>query len=182
MGQPKALLRVEGVSFIENIVTALRSSKVGEIVVVLGHNADQLRSKISHLPVTVIINREYKEGQLSSLAAALRFLESKENVDGILLHLVDHPFLSPALVDLMIDRFYESKKLIIVPRHQGKRGHPVIFARSLFPELLAAPANLGAKTVVNAHRKDALEIDTENEGVTIDIDTPEEYRRHVRGD
>jgi len=184
MGRPKALLPLEGVSFIERIVGALRSTKVGKIIVVLGHNDDEMKAKVSHLPVTIVINRRYKEGQLSSLLAAVRAVEAENKasqVDGILVHLVDHPFLSSALVDLMIERFYESKKLIVVPRYRSKRGHPVIFSRSLFPELLAASPKLGAKAVVNAHREDTLEIDTENEGVTIDIDTPEEYRRHVKG-
>jgi molybdenum cofactor cytidylyltransferase len=67
-----------------------------------------------------------------------------------------------------------------VPRYQGRRGHPVIFSSALFAELLAAPLDQGAKTVVHAHRDETLEIDTEDEGVTIDIDTPEEYRQHVK--
>jgi molybdenum cofactor cytidylyltransferase len=79
----------------------------------------------------------------------------------------------------MIDRFYETKKLIVVPRYQNRRGHPVIFSRALFAELLAAPLDQGAKAVVHAHRDETLEIDTNDEGAIIDIDTPEEYRTHV---
>jgi molybdenum cofactor cytidylyltransferase len=83
---------------------------------------------------------------------------------------------------LMIDRFYQTKKLIVVPRYGERRGHPVIFSRSIFPELLAAPLEEGAKTVVRAHRGETLELVTNDKGVTIDIDTPEEYRKHVEGD
>jgi molybdenum cofactor cytidylyltransferase len=68
----------------------------------------------------------------------------------------------------------------VVPTYGGRRGHPVIFSRSLFSEILAAPLNQGAKAVVYAHRDDTLEIPTSYEGVTIDIDTPEEYRRNVK--
>jgi len=67
-----------------------------------------------------------------------------------------------------------------VPRYHGRRGHPVIFSRSLFSELQDTPLDQGAKAVVHAHQKDTLEIDTEDEGVTIDIDTPEEYRQFVK--
>jgi molybdenum cofactor cytidylyltransferase len=70
----------------------------------------------------------------------------------------------------------------VVPRYGERRGHPVIFSRSIFPELLAAPPEEGAKTVVHAHRSETLELVTEDKGVTIDIDTPEEYRKHVEGD
>ena len=66
-------------------------------------------------------------------------------------------------------------------RATGKRGHPVIFSRALFDELLRAPLDQGAKAVVNAHRQDTLEIDTDDMGITLDIDTPELYRQHVKG-
>ena len=184
MGRPKALLPIDGVRFVEKIVAALESTDVENIIVVLGHNAEEMRQKISDLPVTILVNHDYKQGQLSSLQVAIRHLESSSDgspVDGILVHLVDHPYISATLVDLMIDRFYETKKLIVVPRFQGRRGHPVIFAHALFPELLAAGTDQGAKPVVHAHRDDTLEIDTEDEGVLIDIDTPEEYRLHVKG-
>ena len=183
MGRPKALLPIEGVRFIEKIVTSLKSSKVGDILVVLGHNAEEMRRKIADLSIEVVINSDYKRGQLSSLVAAIRSFDSSpdaENIDGILVHLVDHPYINPTLVNLMIDRFYETKKLIVVPRHRGRRGHPVIFSRALFSELLDAPLDQGAKAVVHAHRKDTLEIETEDEGITIDIDTPEEYRQLIK--
>jgi molybdenum cofactor cytidylyltransferase len=178
MGRPKALLPMAGATFIEGIFSALKASKVGKIIVVLGHNADEIRAKIDRLAVNVIVNRDYAKGQLSSLIAALRSLDEK-NIDGALVHLVDHPFLSASLVDQMIDRFYASKKSIVVPTHHGKRGHPVLFSSRLFPELLSAPLDQGAKAVVQAHRDETLEIETDDEGVTLDIDTPEDYRRHV---
>ena len=183
MGRPKALLPIDGVRFIEKIVSSFQSTKVGKILVVLGHNAEEMRQKIADLPVLIVVNNEYKKGQMSSLVAAIRDIQSRQfsaELDGILVHLVDHPYVNPILVDVMIDRFYESKKLIVVPRYHGRRGHPVIFSRSLFSELLNAALDQGAKTVVHAHQKDTLEIDTEDEGVTIDIDTPEEYRQFVK--
>ena len=134
MGRPKALLPIDGVRFVEKIVAALKSTGVGNIIVVLGHHAEEMRQKIGDLPVTILVNHDYKQGQLSSLQVAIRHLESSSDgspMDGILVHLVDHPYISATLVDLMIDRFYETKKLIVVPRFQGRRGHPVIFARAL---------------------------------------------------
>jgi molybdenum cofactor cytidylyltransferase len=184
MGQPKALLPVDGIRFIEKITRALQATKVEKIVVVLGHNARDMREKIADLPVTILVNENYNHGQLSSLLVAIRGLESRNpggEIEGILVHLVDHPYLSASLVDLMIDRFRESKKLIVVPRYQGRRGHPVILSRALFPELLKTPLDQGAKAVVHAHRAETLEIDTEDEGVIVDIDTPEEYKKHVKG-
>jgi molybdenum cofactor cytidylyltransferase len=180
MGRPKALLPIDGETFIERIVAALKQTRVGKIIVILGHNASELQPKISHLPVEILINTDYKLGQLSSLQLAVRHLQLDHDCDGMLVHLVDHPYLTPALVQEMIRRFYETKKRIIVPKFHGKRGHPVIFSRELFAELLSAPVDQGAKAVVNAHRADTLEIETEEAGIALDIDTPELYQQHVR--
>jgi len=180
MGRPKALLPIDGQTFIERIVAALKQTKVGKIIVILGHNARELQSKISHLPVEILINTDYKLGQLSSLQLAVRNLQPDLDCDGMLVHLVDHPYLAPALVEEMIRRFYETKKRIIVPKFHGKRGHPVIFSNALFDEILSAPMEEGAKAVVNAHRPETLEIETEEEGIAVDIDTPELYQQHVR--
>jgi len=182
MGSPKALLPISGVPFIEEIVRALKGTKIDRIIVVLGHHAEEIQKRIAHLPVTFVVNRDYAKGQLSSLIVAIRSLAAEkttEKIDGVLVHLVDHPFISPALVDHMIDRFYETKKLIVIPRCGGRRGHPVIFSSRLFPELLSAPLEKGAKVVVHAHRDETLEIETDFAGVTIDIDTPEEYRQYL---
>jgi len=181
MGRPKALLNIEGERFIERIVGVLKRTRASRIVVVLGHNADEMRRQMAHLPVEIVINPDYRQGQLSSLQAAIRLIEDDAAVDGILVHLVDHPYIDAALVDVMIERFDASKKPIIVPRHRGRRGHPVIFSRALFGELLTAPLDRGAKAVVEAHAADILEIDTDEEGITLDIDTPELYRQHVKG-
>ena len=180
MGRPKAFLPVEGVTFIERIVRTLERTKVERICVVLGYNAPEMLKRIEYLPVEPVINPDYARGQLSSLHAGIRALEGRD-VDGLLLHLVDHPFIDKTLVDHMIDQFYESQKLIVVPRCGDRRGHPVIFSKQLFPEFLAASVEEGAKPVVDAHREDSLEIKTDQAGVLIDIDTPEEYSKHVTG-
>jgi molybdenum cofactor cytidylyltransferase len=182
MGRPKALLPIDGRTFIEKIVGALKKSSVGKVIVILGHNADEMKRRIEHLPVEILVNPDYKLGQLSSLQVAIRRVEADADCDGMLVHLVDHPYIDVKLVDNMIERFHASGKLIIVPRYGGKRGHPVIFSHELFGELLAAPLDQGAKAVVNAHRDDTLEIDTQDSGVTVDIDTPELYRQHVKGE
>ena len=182
MGRPKALLPIDGRTFIEKIVAALKKSSVAKVMVVLGHNADEMIQRIEHLPVEILVNPDYKLGQLSSLQVAVRRLEREPDCDGMLVHLVDHPYVNTELVQTMIKRYEDTGKLIVVPRYNGKRGHPVIFSRKLFSELLAAPVDQGAKAVVNAHRDDTLEIDTEAEGVTVDIDTPELYRQHVKGE
>ena len=181
MGRPKALLPVAGVPFIERIVRSLERTCVDRTLVVLGHNADAMREAVAYLGVETVVNPDYARGQLSSLQTAIRALDG-EPVEAILVHLVDHPFIESGLVDRMIERFREEGKLIVVPRFAGRRGHPVLFSGKLFPEFLAAPPETGAKPVVRGHPDETLELETGEEGVLIDIDTPEEYRKHVRSD
>lgn len=181
MGSPKALLPFAGVTFLEHIVSSLVQTKVGKIIVVLGHRAEEIRSKVAHLPVTWVVNNDYAKGQLSSLVAAVRRLaeDGDWEVDGMLVHLVDHPLISLELVDQMIARFYESKKLVVLPRYKGRRGHPVIFSKDLFAEIVSTPLEQGAKGVVHAHRADTLEVETDEAGITVDVDTQDEYRKLV---
>lgn len=179
MGRPKALLPVDGVPFIERIVRALEGTEVDRTLVVLGHNAEAMRDAIAYLGVDTVVNPDYARGQLSSLHTAIRTLEG-EPVEAILVHLVDHPFIESRLVDRMIERFRAEEKLIVVPRFNGRRGHPVLFSSKLFPEFLAASLDTGAKPVVRGHPEETLELDTEEAGILVDIDTPEEYRKHVK--
>src|SRR3989338_11228230 len=87
MGSPKALLPISGMPFIEEIVRALKGTKVDDIIVVVGHHAAEIQERIAHLPITVVVNEDYKKGQLSSLVAALRSLQSRTDsakIDGLL--------------------------------------------------------------------------------------------------
>src|SRR5581483_7774753 len=115
MGRPKALLPIAGETFIGRIVAALKQTQAGRIIVVLGHNSDDLAAAIRPLGVEILVNTDYKLGQLSSLQVAVRSLQGDETCDGMLLHLVDHPYIDAALVDRMIARFYESKKASAAP-------------------------------------------------------------------
>ena len=181
MGSPKALLPVEGVPFIERIVRSLERADVDKTLVVLGYNADAMREAIAYLGVDTVVNPDYARGQLSSLQTAIRALDG-EPVEAILVHLVDHPFIESEVVNRMIGAFRAQGKLIVVPRFAGRRGHPVLFSSRLFPEFLATPLETGAKPVVRGHPEETLELETGEEGILIDIDTPEEYRKHVRSE
>jgi molybdenum cofactor cytidylyltransferase len=129
-----------------------------------------------------VINHDWELGQLSSIQAAVRHLQAaREETDGFMLFLVDHPLISTALVDRLAGEFYRSGKAIVLPTFRGKRGHPVIFARRLYDELLAAPLDKGARTVVWAHAQEVLEVPTEEEGVVMNLNDPEKLRSVLGG-
>ena len=180
MGSPKALLDYQGHPFLEHLLEATRHPKIGLTRVVLGANAENICKKLKLDPAAVIVNREWKKGQLSSIQAALRSLPSRET-DGILLCLIDHPLISAALVGELIHQFYESGKLIVIPTYNSKRGHPIIFSSALYGELLEAPPEVGARAVVWNHRDDVLEMPTEEQGVVLNLNDPDTLQRAISG-
>ena len=111
MGRPKALLPIEGQKFIERIVGAIRAKPGRSNHRCLGSPCRSIapaRSSICRSRSS--INPDYKSGQLSSLQAAIRHIEKRDRCDGMLVHLVDHPYIDVALVERMIERFYRNKK------------------------------------------------------------------------
>ena len=175
MGSPKALVPYRGSTFLEHLVNVTVQPRIGARRIVLGAHAE-LIAKAIHLPAgEIVINEEWEKGQLSSLQTALRSLPAA--TDGILLCLVDHPLISAMLVRDLIDRFYSAKKPIVVPCHQGRRGHPVIFSSSLYEELLHAPLESGARTVVRAHADEVEELSTEEEGCVLNINDPDALQK-----
>ncbi len=179
MGQPKALLPVFGTTFLQNIVNQIRNSRLVDFKIVLGHRPDTILDRLPHLKSSAVINSRYKEGQLSSLQAGIRSLESG-NPDGLMLFLVDHPFVESALIDELLSCFADGNHPIVIPAFQGRRGHPVIFAKALFPELLAACPTEGAIAVVRQHRRQICHLEWKSDEILIDVDTPQTYQRFVQ--
>jgi len=174
MGMPKPLLRFGGMTFLERIISVLRHSDVDGTTVVLGARADTIRASVNLSGVDVVINENYLKGQLSSLIKGLWSLS--DDADAIVLCLVDNPFITTATVNRLIGAFNEARRPIVLPVFNGRRGHPALFARSLFDELANAPQEKGARHVVTSNEDKILEVDVPDRGVLMSIDTPDDYR------
>lgn len=183
MGRPKALLPIgpKGESFLQRIARVLREGGAEEVIVVLGRDADLVRAAMPLAPheMRLIDNKNYEQGQLSSLLTGLRAAD-RPGVRAVLVTLVDVPLVSAETVRTLLDAYHRAGGAPIVrPTKQGRHGHPVIFDRALFQELRHADAATGARSVVHRHRTDMLEVEITDEGSFIDIDTPEDYERLV---
>lgn len=176
MGMPKPLLRFGATTFLEQIVGVLHTGDVGGITVVLGAQAETIRESTDLSAAHVIVNENWQEGQLSSLAAGLRSVP--DETGAVLLCLVDNPFVTADVVGRITEAFGRTRKPIVVPVVDGRRGHPTLFARSVFEELLHASPDEGARSVVNADRARVLEVEIPDRAILARIDTPEDYRSH----
>jgi molybdenum cofactor cytidylyltransferase len=94
--------------------------------------------------------------------------------------LIDHPLISAALVQDLIEQFYKSKKPIVLPLYENRRGHPVIFSSVLYDELLRAPQETGARAVVWAHTGEVEEVPTNEEGCVLNLNDPETLNRAIQ--
>jgi molybdenum cofactor cytidylyltransferase len=181
MGTPKALVTLRGKSFLAHLLEAAQHPKIGLLRVVLGSGDEEIRRALNLPAEIVVLNPDWQRGQLSSIQAAVRALAADpigNALDGILLCPVDHPLVSRALVAALVAAFYsDAKPPIVVPTFRARRGHPVIFARSLFPELLVAPEDEGARAIVWTHAAEVAEVPTDEEGVVLNLNDPDALRR-----
>jgi molybdenum cofactor cytidylyltransferase len=176
MGRDKALLTYRGKTFLETIVGTLREAGIERIAVVLGHHAEEIQRAVQLPGVEVVVNAAYRLGQTSSLQAGLRTLDAPE-LEAVVLCLVDHPTVSAATVRQLVGSFRASSAPIVIPTHQGQRGHPVVISRALFPELLSLGPAEGANTVIRRHRAATQFVDVGDPGILLDVDAPESFRR-----
>ncbi|MDE3170689.1 MAG: nucleotidyltransferase family protein [Acidobacteriota bacterium] len=176
MGTPKALLRLSGKTFAEHLLEVIGHPRIGIRRVVAGAHAEEIASSLQPVNAEMVVNSEWRQGQLSSIQAAIRSLPQGQT-SGLVLCPVDHPLVSAKLIAQLIEAFDSSGKLIVLPTFGGRRGHPLIFRASLYPELLAASAKIGARQVVWAHAAAVLEIATDEEGVVLNLNDPAALKR-----
>jgi molybdenum cofactor cytidylyltransferase len=185
MGRTKALLSVgsSGETFLHRIIRVLREGGADAVVVVIGGDAAAVRASLPRddAQISAVENPRYEEGQLSSLLIGLAAVEQRhENVEAVMMTLVDLPLISAATVRAVRDAFLANPGAPLVrPRRGGRHGHPVIFNRSIFGELRRADPSTGAKPVVHAHAAEEVNVDVDDEGAFIDIDTPQDYDRFI---
>ncbi|MFC2022553.1 molybdenum cofactor cytidylyltransferase [Chloroflexota bacterium] len=173
MGQPKQLLPLGKSTVLEQTISNLLNSEVQEVIVVLGHRAEEMARLLAGRPVMVVVNPDYRQGMSTSIAAGLG--SASDEAQGIMLALAEQPFIDYWTINRLVAAFSTHGKGIIIPSYHGRRGHPVIFASRYKEELLWLAGDIGARQVVARHPDDILEIDVDCEGVITDIDTPESY-------
>jgi molybdenum cofactor cytidylyltransferase len=177
MGRPKPLLPLNGSTFLSHLLDEIRRSRVYRTLVVLGHHPEVVLKAMPEIAPIAIVNEEYHLGQLSSLHVGLRGVG--EEADAVLMCLADHPFVTREVIDSLIAAHERTHRPIVIPTYGGGRGHPTLFARPLYGELLTAPLDQGARVVVRGHADEVLEVPTEEAGVLADVDTPEQYEQWV---
>ena len=191
MGRNKLLLTFRNKPLVVHAVDTLLASKVGEIIVVLGHelekasdrlenNAGQVSAGAQRRRVRLVENPEYREGLSTSVRTGIQAVSPQ--AEAIMIYLADQPLLEPDDVDRIIAAFAAAKtenKTIVVPFFKGERGNPVILDASLRDSMLGIAGDVGCKGVIKRYPEKVYAIEMENDHVVRDVDDVQAYERLV---
>ena len=175
MGRPKQQLPLGDRPVLRHCLDTISAAGVHELVVVVGVDAKETLETLSGLPVRIAVNPAKDSDMAASVRAGLEVLD--HSCSGVLVCLADHPLASCDTMKALAQTHAESPDKIIIPAHNGKRGHPSLFPTSILNEIFVVD------TLRDIVRKDAARVRVVNvpdEGVVIDMDTPEDYERVLR--
>ena len=175
MGQLKQLLPLGGRAAIEWIAEIV-GRRLDEVVVVLGHRAEEIAPVLAAYPVRWVVNADYQTGMLSSVQCGLRAVDRTADY---LICLGDQPRLSGAVVEQVLQARKQIGAGIIIPTANGKRGHPVLIRNAYRAEILGLSPNIGLNAVTRGHPEDTCALPVAEAAILTDMDTPADYQREL---
>jgi CTP:molybdopterin cytidylyltransferase MocA len=182
MGRPKAFLNLGGRTFLERAVAALQGGGCDPVVVVAGPQgddaADETALAAARLGATVARNPDAESPQVASLRVGLGALG--DEAEAAIVTPVDVPRVDTETVRALAAAFAMDGAPVAQPFDGVRHGHPVLFARGVWPELMADPLPQGARTVIHAHAAARAEVRVR--ALPADVDTPDDYRRLLEGE
>ncbi len=174
-GSAKQLLPWEGATMVRHAVDVASRAQVTETIAVLGNEAQRVEEQLAGSGARIVQNPDWAEGRSTSVRAGLAAI-SERSTAAIFIN-ADQPFLTPQVIDTVLQRYFQTLAPIVVPLYDGVSGSPVLFARECFDELRQLRGESGGKQIVQARREEVEEVNVINSRAAIDVDTPEDYRR-----
>ncbi len=172
MGRPKQLLPVSGRAAVRYCAETILSAGLCDLVVVTGANAGETEAALEGLPVRIARNPDPASDMAGSVRNGLNATDPESR--HVLVCLADHPLVSVATIRTILDASQRDPVRIVIPRYRGRRGHPTLFPRSIIREAFGGQNLRG---IINGHSAHVLEIDVDDEGIVLDMDTEVDYEK-----
>jgi len=161
---------------LRGVAQAALKSRVDEVIVVLGFEAEKVKKTIADLPCRIIINKDYEKGQSSSLIAGMRALN--KSTLAVLVLPGDLAKIETSSINLVVQSYIKENNHIISAAHNGRLGHPILLSRELFDEIMQiTEESSGLKTLVMNHQNEMRLVETKTENVLTDVDSPDDLRK-----
>jgi xanthine dehydrogenase accessory factor len=178
MGHNKMITEVGGKKLVRHAAEAALDAGLAPVIVVTGHEAESVETALAGLPVQFAHNPAYADGLSTSLKAGLSHLPP--DCAGAMVLLGDMPGVTPELARRVAAAFDPAKgRSIAIATAQGERGHPVLWGRQFFPELMQLSGDQGARGLMAAHGDSIIEVVAGDAGPLTDIDTPEALEMYL---
>ena len=171
LGRPKQLLPYGDRPLLEHTLNVARECGFDQLVVPIGGAADEVRERVDFSGAEVVVNYAFGEGCSSSIAAALSAVNPR--CDVLVLMLGDQPGVTPATVRALLDARGDAP--LAVCRYDDGRGHPIAFARTVFPQLADLHGDKGVWRLLDERAGDVVDVPIAG-NVPLDVDTPEDYK------
>ena len=178
MGTPKLLLPFGEKTIIEHIVDNVCDSKAEIILVVLGSHRNEIKNKIADRQVLTVINARYQEGMLSSIQTGFRSVPP--GTTAVVICLGDQPLIPFSVIDRLIHTHKQSKKGIVLPVYDKRRGHPILIDVKYKNEVQNISLEIGLRSLIHDHPQDVQEVEVDTPHILKDIDRPEDYARELK--
>jgi len=180
-GRPKQLIDWQGQPLVRHVAALALSAEVQRIRVVVGAYQAEVRQALEGLPVEIVENPDWREGQAASVRAGIQGLPMETG--GALFMLVDQPQVPTSLLKSLVELHAERLTPLTAPLCQGRRANPVLFDRTTFPDLLTLRGDTGGRQLFASPRQYEVSwLPWEDESLLWDMDTEEDYRRFIRKD
>jgi molybdenum cofactor cytidylyltransferase len=173
LGKPKQLLLYEGRTLLRRTIDTALLTNAHSVHVVLGYKSEQMNLEITGCPVDIIINPYWQAGISTSIRSGMQSL--KPNTEAVLIVLCDQPKLSAGVLNKLIDTYAVTRAPIVTSTYAGTVGVPTLYDRRIFSELLDLSGDHGAKSIIERHASDRVEIDFIGGEVDIDTYTDQGY-------
>ncbi|MGP8070100.1 MAG: NTP transferase domain-containing protein [Candidatus Bathyarchaeia archaeon] len=174
-GKNKLLTKIQGTPMIRRVVQATLESKVDEVIVVLGAEADKVRKILTDLPCRLVVNKNYAKGQSSSVKAGLS--EISPMTRAVLVLPGDVAMIDCRSINMVIEEYERGGHSIVIAAYKGASGHPILFDKQLFSEIEQInEQTFGLKSVVKGHEGDVYLVETNSSNALKDVDTPEDLK------
>lgn len=175
MGQFKPLMPLGDQRVIERVVKLFQDAGIENVIVVAGHHALDVRQAIAPLNVRCVENPDYGHGMFTSVLAGIRALTPQ--CHAFFIHPVDIPMVRSQTVGRLAAAFEDTPATVVYPTFDGRRGHPPLIHSCLNSQILKWPGTGGLRRFLQCHETECLDLAVTDEGVLMDLDTPEAYRR-----